>query len=87
MSSEQQSTDHSVRIDATELMAKLDVDRESGLLARKIRGTAEVVYGASEKIKGGVVALYRDGRCVEGFFRDGTFIPGSSDPDSAEKGP
>lgn len=87
MSSQHHSPNSPGRIDANEVMAKLDIDRESGLLAHQIRGTADVVYGASDNIPGGVVAVYRDGRRVEGIFRDGIFIASHGDMSDAGRGP
>lgn len=73
MSSEHPSPNKPRRLDVNEVFAGLDSDRASGRLARKIRGNAEVVYSGSDSIPGGVVAVYSDGRCVDGTFRDGVF--------------
>lgn len=87
MSSKPQSPDQPGRIDADEIWAKLDDERENGDLARRTTGDAEVVYGASTTIKGGIVAYYRDGRSIEGTFREGIFIPNQGEVLDGGKGP
>lgn len=58
-----------------QVLQELEADRASGNLQRRIRGNAEVIYAASLVNPGGVVAVYADGRRVEGFYRDHGFEP------------
>jgi hypothetical protein len=66
MTGEGHMNDNVQRILADEVMANLDAERASGALARQIRGDAPVVYEASTATPGAIVAIYADGRWVEG---------------------
>lgn len=71
----QPTTPSHPRLDLAEVVERVEADRASGQLSSRIREQAEVVYQAGTNKDGGIVALYRDGRRVEGSFLNGVFVP------------
>lgn len=61
------------RLDLADVVERVEAERAG--LSSQIREQAEVVYQAGAKNAGRVVALYRDGRRVEGSFLNGVFVP------------
>ena len=64
-------------IDAEDVFAQLDSDRNSGALSRAVT-SARVVYEASPAYPGFLDRIEADGRRVTGYFDSGEFIPGTT---------